>query len=109
MAHAHHHEEALRPIHSLPRSLVILLVEPVLPVDLNFLEIAQITYLTRLLKPSILYSAVSLHPRVEQVAVVPCFAHHVIMPDRHLIFIADPSGANRARGDVRVLGVFDPR
>ena len=58
MTHAHHHEDAQRPIRYLPRSLVSLLVGPVLPVDFNFLEIPQNLNF---------YPAVSLHLEVKQV------------------------------------------
>ena len=95
MAHAHRCEEGQRPILSLPRSLVRLLVGPVVPFDVQLPGYNSEP--TCFLKPSNFYPAVSLLLEVERVAGVPCSAHHV-MCNRHLLVTENPSGAKRARG-----------
>ena len=104
MSHAHQYEEGLTPIGSLPRSLVRLLVGPVVPFDVQFP--GHNSKPTCFLKPSNFYPAVSFHPNVQQVAGVPCSAHHVMRNRR--LSLAIRWAPNMLEGDVSVLGVVDP-
>ena len=104
MAHAHQYEEGLRPIGSLPRSLVRHLVGPVVLFDVQFPR--HNSEPTCFLKPSNFYPAASLHPGVQRVAGVPCSAHHV-MRNRELS-LTIRRAPNVLEGDVSVPSVVDP-